>query len=410
MPDTSVLIPYPNAQHEFGEFIGDNLKNVANQGADIVCQLYKDYPGFMTGQAFNNPIAPYNDGLLNSLCEPRNLLPDAPTVPFDGGQCVCVNYLIAFTATGLPGGSESGTIVIPGAVSPPVKNYSGTSIDGQKVYTWGWYGGSTACGGRQYYAYLTNASENVVVTVNSATRQDGLPDECGNMPPTYPREVPGGDTLNFPTTINTSPNITINAPVSVFAPVNNFTPQIKIGDFNFDFNLGGLEIGLDPNFTLPPGKDVPTLPPVPQPGNNQQDRNYDAILAELLKYAKRLRECQDCDDDYSFLFTGGTSGNAASITVPSGGIPISCGISISVVPTNAREEPGAGEPRVLYAGWAWFEGNGFLGERMPIDADNKLFIAPQNPAVQKFRWTMRIGFNGSAIMSYKVKRNPLPPV
>ncbi len=410
MPDSSALVPYPNQQHAFGEFVGDNLKNLANAAADTACNLYQNYPGFMTGSMFNNPIAPYNDGLLNSLCAPRNKLPAAPSVPFTGGQCQCISYLVSFNYSIVGGSSGSNAIVVPGPVSAIVKEAISPSTSQPVLYNFGVYGGSDACGGNRYFELIGNVSDGSTCTITSVVRQDSQPDTCGDPPSQYPRVRPPDYQLNTTVNVQVSPNFSVVAPVEVFAPVTNFSPQLALGPFNVDFNLGGINISPSVNIGTGNQNQVTQPVPTPPPTQSQPDRNYDEILSLIVKYLHYQRLCDPTDCDYDFHVTGAYGGQSNQIPVPAGGIPVAVALSIVQQPVNAKREYGVTSPDVLYAGWAWWSGNSNLEAREPIDSQFKLYRAAENPSPTQFVWTCRTGFQAQAIMTYKTLKSPLPPV
>jgi hypothetical protein len=410
MADNSITFPYDQILPVAGGVAGGVAGKIAGAAREVVCPLYKKYPSFMTGQWANSPLASYNDGFLNQFCAPTMDLPAAPTVPFTGGQCNCVNYIVSFTATGLPGGSESGTTVIPGPVDGPIQIFTAINNEGNKIYNWGFYGGTSACGGRRYFPYLTNAAEAVKVVINSVVRQDSTADTCGTLAPQYPKVNPSPPELQVNVPVQISPNINVTVPVSVFAPVSILAPSLKIGDFNVDFNLGGLTISPSLNVNVGTNPPATTAPIQPTPGDSPPDRDYTELLNSIFRLAKRIRECQDCDKDYDFLVTGIVGGSANSITVPIGGIPLTAAVTLVSRPTNAKVQPGRGEPDVVFAGWGWWSGNDYLTTREPIDAQTKLFYAPENPSPATFHYTVTPGYSAQMLMSYKKLKNPVPNV
>ena len=410
MPENSLTVPYRDAT----SYVGSGIPAVAGAIADATrsawCNLYEKAPGFATGEMFGNPIAPYNDGLLDAMCRPLNKLPPQRSKPFNGGQCTCDFYTMNWRLTGasFPGGVNGDSLVQAPVQSPitvtRVNSNGDTVVD---IYV---PNGGGVCGAVRRADITGNASPDSRVQILSVVRQGGLPDNCGELAPTYPRYQPPLADIDFNANLQVTPVFNINAPVRIFAPITNLRPQLKIGDFNTTLDLGGITIDLSPNIN--PGNQLPGTPPTqqPAPGDNQDENDPVEQNDEILKYLKRLRECQECELDYDFLATGAVSGTSGSITVPAGGIPLTVGLTITKQPTNAKRENGLTEPNVLYAGWGWFSGNGFLATRQPMDCATKLFYAPSKPSTQKFSFTLRVGYEGTAIMAYKRRKNPLPPV
>lgn len=408
MTDNSTLVPFATPGREFGSAAGETLKALANSAASAFCGLYQAAPGYATGSNFNNPIADYNDGLLNSLCAPRNQLPAPKTTPFSGGQCVGRQYRV-FQRVSQPPQPDAETSALVFAPVVGLITDRGTDGNGNPTKSYRLQAGINAQGAVGTYLVSGESSNpGFEIVITSVVPEDGLPDTCGNIAPRYPNDNPGSPLVSFPTTIQVSPTANITVPVNIFAPIRILAPSLRLGDVNVDINLGGLNFDFSPN-VLPPGQPAPTKPqPQPQPGDSFKDRDDQSNNEEVLKYLRRLRECQECDEDFNFLTTTSANAVSGSISVPSGGIPVSIGFNITSQPSNPKKEPGLNQPDVLYAGWGWFDGNDFVGTRESIDSASKLFLAPSDPPVQKWRWTLRVGYTGTATMRYKVKKNPLP--
>jgi hypothetical protein len=278
------------------------------------------------------------------------------------------------------------------------------------LYNFGVYGGSDACGGNRYFELIGNVSDGSTCTITSVVRQDSQPDTCGDPPSQYPRVRPPDYQLNTTVNVQVSPNFSVVAPVEVFAPVTNFSPQLALGPFNVDFNLGGINISPSVNIGTGNQNQVTQPVPTPPPTQSQPDRNYDEILSLIVKYLHYQRLCDPTDCDYDFHVTGAYGGQSNQIPVPAGGIPVAVALSIVQQPVNAKREYGVTSPDVLYAGWAWWSGNSNLEAREPIDSQFKLYRAAENPSPTQFVWTCRTGFQAQAIMTYKTLKSPLPPV
>lgn len=409
MPDNSITIPYASPGRAFGEGVADNIKGVANAAGDAVCGLYRDYPGFMTGSMFGSPLAAASDGMFNSLCSPRGLLPDAPTPNPPGGQCVCQLYTVTFFFQPAEGGPPLvSTRVLPGPIGSVIK-VNTTAGGGAPAADFGFAVGSAACGGRSNFNIAGGANRAASAGISSIVPADGGPDLCGNLAPSYPITQPPDNAINFNVPVTFSPNFTVNTPVTIFPPVLNLSPSFRFGDLNIDLNLGGLTIS--PAINIGGGQNPPGVPtqPTPQPGNEQSDRNYDEILSRLLRLANRARLCQDCDDDYDFLQSGLTGGRSGRIFLPPGSSMVAAALLIVTEPTNPKKETGSGQNDVYYAGWGWFESNGNYDTRQPIDSQGKIFYPNLNPSPNSFVFTMRTGYSAQALITYKRRKVPLPP-
>jgi len=410
MPENSVLVPYNAITSGAGATVGGVAGKIAGAARDVVCPLYRDYPSFMTGEWANNPLASYNDGFLNEFCTPPGQLPAAPTPPYTGGQCGNVSYRCTFTVSGVPGTPLTSSIDLQGAITEFAVGDAGTFPDGSPAValfaTYNVFPGAAT----QRSNLFGRTSPGLKLDNVSIVRLDGNPDNCGNVAPKYPIARPPDSALQVNVPIQISPNVNVTVPVSVFAPVEIFAPSLKIGDFNVDFNLGGLTISPALNINIPGTSPNGSKPIQPAPGEKPIDRNYDELLTKIFRLAQRIRECQDCDKDYDFFVTGVVGGSANSITVPIGGIPLTAAVTLVSRPSNAKVQTGRGEPDVVFAGWGWWSGNDYLSERQPIDAQTKLFYAPENPSPAKFHYTVTPGYSAQMLMSYKKLKNPVPNV
>lgn len=409
--ETSFLVPYQKAGETLGDGVASGAAAIARAVQSGACALYQGFPGFITGGQFDNPMSDLNDSFMDNLCRPTGQLPPPKASPFDGGQCLCRNYTVTMSITITGSGTNPNFQLSMFGPIVGIAYEDFTNASGQPARNAYLVGSSASCqGGAKREALFGGAPVTSTATITSVTPVDGLADSCGNPAPRYPISQPSANSLTVNVPITLSPNVNIIAPITIFAPITNFSPQVKVGPVNVDIGLGGLTLDFDPTINLPGTNPVPTTPPKPGPGNSQQERDCDFQLDEVLRYLKRLRECQECDRDYDFLSTGVVSGVSGSVSVPAGGIPLAAVLTITKSPVTKRSQPGLTEPDVLYGGWGWWEGNGYLGDRLPVDAASKIFDAPTTPSLPTFRFTVYTGFEASIQMTYKRLKNPLPSV
>lgn len=409
MPD-GVIVPYAQVAAGAGELMTGLNKGVIEATKSVMCPLYKNYPGYMTGQNFGSPLADASDALFQQVCNtPENPPPERLPPGFNGGNCVNVKYRVNFI-----GNTGQGQFSGFSDVFGPVQGISKENItnpQGQPALNFFLIGGINPDNGvRDKVSLVFNAPPDSFYTITSVTTPFGGTDNCGNTPNRFPIITPPDVALNLNVPVTLAPNLTVNAPVTVFAPFNNFAPSLKLGDFNIDFDLGGIKISPNIDINFNPANPVSKPPQQPSPGQQPQDRDYTEILSLIVRYLRRLRECQDCDLDYNFFTVQSTANQSGELLPPSGSVIVAVGFNITKSPSNPKREAGFNAPDVLYAGWGWFSGNGYMYERTPMDSAFKLFIAPRKPAIKSFCWTLRKGYEGVAVLTYKQLKNPLPPL
>lgn len=223
---------------------------------------------------------PVRDRALDGINATRKLLgcdpaEDVPPLagPFEGGQCAGVNYQINWSWSA--GSFNSG----------PQQTQRTGPLSFSRAGT-----GSEDCGpgGGTYNVFTVidgtgsspvSLAAGCQATLNSltATRLDGLPDDCGNPPP---ETIPPPIDIDFDIDVTYQPDfgVEITAPITVnFKPTtNNFDGRVS---FPFEFNLGGIDfngsLSFDPEINVrinPPlrvprgtGQPTDTLPPQTDP-------------------------------------------------------------------------------------------------------------------------------------------------
>ncbi|HEX7764952.1 MAG TPA: hypothetical protein VF433_15260 [Cellvibrio sp.] len=258
---------------------------MADKAASIACGLYRDYPNFATGggiDPFNTYPRQASKQVWDSLCGSRGQLPPPPSLPFTGGQCVCVEYFVNYRQThNVTGAIFESTSVCRG----PIKGFGKRVVTSGNTFSYQYYlsGGNATC--PQEVNFGTFSADIYTYTVLSVARTNGQPDNCGNPPSGYPNVDPppnrtyGNDSITY----NDGTNISIPF---LYVPVDfspTFSPNIRIdlGGFTFNFDLGGVDIYLpdkkdDPR-ALPPATGYPTAPPTglprPTPDPNRPNPN-----------------------------------------------------------------------------------------------------------------------------------------
>jgi len=242
-------------------------------------------------------------------------------------------------------------------------------------------------------------------TIESVTRTDGQPDNCGNQSrsrlpsgqPSFPPSttdlpsLPGyPDRPGLPVSI---PNVTI--PVGFINP----TVNINIGPIKVVFDFRGASLFHNLNLNVPINLNGNSTG---NDGTNAGNGNPDnpSSSCDLKPVEDKLTELEDCvcptvvevlsSVTYGVTNSGtyGLKPNTRFVT-----------LDISAKPSNPKYESGGAAPDVFYAGWAWYNAAGENYERMPIDAIAKAFAI--QPRATGFSFTCRQGYTASVTVHYK---------
>ena len=294
-----------NAAAQFSESLRDSVVGFA-------CNIWAAYPAYVTQGT--NPLSSFARGFMNSACSPMQPAVPAPTVPFTGGQCtelynVTTSYEQSNLTTCAAFTFDNNQFNLMGAITglrleflefipadPPNILFDATRY---KVFL-GYNNGASEI---QLNDYIDDGCGNAnSVSITNIVRVDGMPDNCGDPPVTYPSPPPSSNDLT--TIINITNGDTVdNSYTVVFNKTQtnyNFPMSFKINGINATLDLGGLTIFGDVNVTttttgndpLPPGSDggedgaggmndtvyddteYPTLPELVVPQTTLQAFNY----------------------------------------------------------------------------------------------------------------------------------------
>lgn len=214
-------------------------------------------------------------GILASACPVPPPLPEPPPPPFSGGQCPGVDYIVNITTQELERfDCEADERTFNRTITGPITDFRIRDPFEITTCPGGEEGGfvlEALFDGNQNYGAVYQASQgNTVITsftINSLTRVDGLPDDCGDppAPPTPPRppivqppsspEIPTTDPDGNPgPPIIITPRVgpiyvdidgEINVPVVINVEGDqydtdiSFPVSVKLPDFNVTFEYGG---------------------------------------------------------------------------------------------------------------------------------------------------------------------------
>lgn len=290
------------------------LRRIGDAAKSLTCNIYRLSPQSWVP----SPGSSFTRGFYNELCQDDpGGLPAAPQSPFSGGQCPGVNYIVNYT---LQARNISNcnffvnytvdTPPLPGAIGVPYFEPSGgTSTSNCRTQ------GEPVVQGTWWLPYDSGAQQELIlsgawdanndgyfssVVINSVTRQDGQPDNCGNPPSSYP---PPGDFTQYRSTdidfYDESNNLALTVPL-VFvdaSPEINIAPYFDIGGIQVKFDIGGITFKFDdlldidinseipcPECVLPP--DVPSdcgeveLPPI----QDTADHRFLRVTCDISNY------------------------------------------------------------------------------------------------------------------------------
>lgn len=405
---------------DLGTTGADGLRNIANTAANFACEAYSQYAGATANWPDPTGIGAFNNALYSRLCGPRGKNPPGGNDSWSGGQCLVLYNVTIENTDG--SGNKSTSVVgnLPGPVNGLQKvtvgssykfyivapNYSGPPSGLYEVGSVG----TTDPNAQKY-------NRKIVGVV----RKDGQPDNCGNYPYPYP-------VLPFPdTSLLVKNNVTVNVGAGAqitanltFSPTiinaNAFIyPQIKVGvgPFNVNFDLGGVQITPNFNFTSnnqsPPANQLPPGAPTGQPRNTDNDPCSTTITpTDLTPVITRLTTLQTTSDDIkdcscpvgyqtALLDLGETSGGV--IALPSNTVYVQ--VFQTEAPANAKIQPGGGSyPDGYFWGYYSFGGGTTQGARIPLNTARGEFYPP--PDATSFGLNLYTGYKAHIYISRAV--------
>lgn len=421
MPD----LTYGELNQGIGSPTGDLANDFANNAADVFCNAFSNDPGAFIGGPVTSGPGFAALALASRICQPRDKMPTPPQPPFEGGQCDCILYRVSYQAYYSGSPSFNGQTRRYGPISGLSLGSTGD------LKTIGFFYGSANCGGRQRYNIIANfekygmgEGENFAV-ITGVTRDDEQPDTCGNPAPEFPASMPPLNNLEGPTIV---PILGVPTPLPFKIPP--ILPPVELPDFplfivnvggiDVNFDLGGVNLNVNPTIQLPPTLPPPTqppgynLPPVSptkpntdtKPLSDKLDNIEDTLddtkdgVNDANDKLDDLKDCDRCTPKFTYPVeflppqesrtSVGYSDELFAVT-----------LTFDVAPANPKLEPGGNGPTVYYAGWFWFIVNGGTTERQPIDAYSKTYIAPERAA--GFAYTCRKGYSVYTAVIKKLK-------
>lgn len=402
-------MPYTKSFPELAERIGAGTADFADKLAETVrgfaCNLWNNFPDQITQN--RNLASSFARGVMTAACTPNN--PPPPTEPFTGGQCDQIQYLIRVEFRPTP--TDPFSLQTLGAGNPffgpiqslqlrfdsnfqPANDEAGfPEIDGTSPNRGDFrlFSVETNPTTGEPQERLTQFGFNTPGQTGTArfveiVRLDGQPDNCGNPPPIYPPTNPTSNDYTTIITINNDDGTTVNFPLTYIPITNNFPLNFDLGGISISLDLGGVNFNFDgrrPNGDPEPLGDGQETP-VPTPLDDL-DRNFPAP-----------RQPTPNPDDYEEEPRTPTDPKEETI----GDDVAFVKVTLTQIPSNAKQQWGDGAPDVIYAGWFEFQAGGHYFPRQPIHFENSIFVPPRG--VIGYAYTLYNGFNGFATI-YKLK-------
>jgi len=220
-------------------------------------------------------------------CDPTGD-PAPPPPPFAGGQCA-VLYNVSYTTenrassvfgcTPFDGATNTTTLIggspVLGPIGAPMEvlapGGAGSSTDSNQEFRLATGSGPRllSLGGAGNRAFFSGCGGSYRITNFAVSRVDGLPDDCGSVPPVFPPAGPINIDVDVTYNIDDGTEVNVTIPF-IFTPI--FTDITGNFRFPFKFDFGGIEfsgnVQLEPNFNV-------TINPPPAP------RGTDSPITDL---------------------------------------------------------------------------------------------------------------------------------
>jgi hypothetical protein len=400
-----------------------DLAEIAQGAKTFACTLYKNQPGALVPTPFSDALHFVWDSFCDFPGAPG--LPPPPTKPFNGGQCRDFQYIVNYSINVNQGVVGQDVLVTDQKVL--WGGFPGTFIDLSAFNAnnnWlvqyfilsnsSAYNGSIASpvklnlSGPQYYV-----TEPKLI-INSVTRLDGRPDNCGELPkkfPDSPPPPPGGftsppapfvlnDTTNYNFTFNFTPPTLPPPPALIdkLPPIvinfNKADINFKIPlTFNFDGTInfgsggsGGSDFNQDDRDII---NNIKNITNNTNNTSNNTNNNVDNFYGDYKKDRDRTINKEPLPDDFEPPKPPEPPGKNLVERLAY------VNVDLSVIPSNAKSQSGKGAPNILYAGWFEFLRKDKSFPRNYIHFANNCFIAPVG--ADGYAFTLYNGYQGSAV-------------
>ena len=355
--------------------ITGGASKLISEAKNFACTLYKNQPGALIPNPGEQVLRLLWDTICNPPDNPQSPslpgLPPRPAPPFVGGQCVCVKYRFNVTCAGGGLGATGQTFDID--VWGPVREILFGPVPGNAVRLTfrcgGWANQPCDSTGQTLYMiqqWGATPAPEPSYKINSVTRLDGQPDNCGSLPSNYPPAPPppsgGYNSNNTPIVLNDNDtiNVTFNLKPPVVTPPSLSIPPVVV-------------TVKSPSFNMPISFDVDGTINIGTPGKVDVDLSpLDSVLDVLSDNVNNLTFNYN-NPNYN------TSTQVDIVRVPSDDkgdkdAPELLGVVIEL--TKMPDKAQFGEPTCYFAGWITFKNQGGYEPRYQINFLSSYFPAP----------------------------------
>lgn len=411
--------------------------DIANAAAEKICGLYGKSPSSLVRMIpFGSGAIDNSRGVFDDLCAP-NQLPPAPTPQFSGGQCDAVPYRVKLAFRTQRGANipdcelvEESILAERNFAYGPVSDIHlevGAVLPGTcQIFAyrevWCTCRGTGPTGPRPLGRYqITGSGANNILAITSIAleRADGQPDICGNPAPSYP--PPSADPGDFEgdKTIVIAPGVQVTVPVKI---VPTFAPVVGIFRPEFNVNVGGINVNISPGgFTFSPTVEIspndpypyddprtvkpPSVPIKPPSSGSGTECDLSEVLTELHKIYDEVYRCCDRDAPHSPPESQKVASREYLMedsmfqSLPARTFQVT--VDLLTHPNQEKVQFSRIGPNVIYAGWFWFSAGNHFSERMPVDAEFKVY-SPPDRITDSFACTLYKGYT-ARVTAYYIK-------
>lgn len=354
----------------------DITEELVDAGRKAYCNLHQNHPAWTVARKFSDRSIILR--AIDRMCDDGNYIAPKPVYDFTGGQCPGVTYnVITFQNTSFEGQTRSHRVLGPIKGIEYTTGGTATGNDGQTIRLWvGRLDAATTSQSSVTPAFYLDEGVTppgqFIVRITDIDREDGLPDDCGNVEPFPPEPPPvdselvrdiditnnAGDTYTYNVTVNRDENNTIN-----------FPPTLVVNNVTMTMDITGITIIDNNNIEKPSGGDEGGLaleePVVPE------DKNADRELVVAIGAIE-----EDVTQLYGII------------------------VKFNSVPVNEKNVTGYDGPRIIYGGWIQFKIGANYLPRIYMNYDNGYFLAPEGAT--GYAVSLKTGYNATIFKAYYV--------